>query len=154
MGAQSFNPGQLDGGIQGVTDASDAGAGNVGEIVTSLAAIGSLLSLTTNTAGNITSISLTAGDWDVEGNANFTETTATASARTAGINTVSATLPTDGTECNCGVQSTLTSEKNSIALPRKRISLAGTTTVYLVAFATFSAGTVGVYGAITARRVR
>jgi hypothetical protein len=132
----------------------NATTGTVGEYVSSLVAIGSPQSLSNGTAANVTSISLTAGDWDVEGNVNFTETTSTVTARTAGISSTSATLPTDGSEAYCGVQSTVTSETNSIPLPRKRISIASTTTVYLVAKATFSAGTCGGFGAITARRVR
>lgn len=144
----------LTGGIIGVSTNSNATAGNVGEYVSSLVAVGSAVSLTTATPANVTSISLTAGDWDVEANSNYTETTATASARSAGISSTSATLPTDGSEAYCGVQSTLTSEINTIALSRKRFSLSGTTTIYLVAQATFSAGTVASFGTLTARRIR
>lgn len=142
------------GGIIGTTTNDNATTGNVGEEIESLVASGSAVSLTTNTAANITSISLTAGDWDVEGTATFTETTSTVSARTAGIGVTSATLPTDGSEAYCGVQSTLTSELNSITLSRKRISLAAPATIYLVAKASFSAGTVASFGVISARRPR
>jgi len=140
--------------LKGTTTNDSASAGEVGEVVSSLVASGSAVSLTTATAANITSISLTAGDWDVEGNINFTETTSTVTARSAGITTTSATVPTDGSEVYCGVQSTVTSEINSITIPRKRISIAGTTTTYLVGKATFSAGTCAGFGAIVARRVR
>lgn len=142
------------GGVLGTATNNNATAGNVGEYVSSLIAVGSAASMTTATALNITSISLTAGDWDVEGNVNFTEGTATVSARSAGITSTSATVPTDGSEAYCGVQSTVTSETNTITLPRKRFSLSGTTTVYLVGSATFSAGTCSGFGSITARRVR
>jgi hypothetical protein len=141
-------------GIAGTATNDSASAGVVGEYVSSLIAVGSAVSLTTATAANVTSISLTAGDWDVAGVVNFSETTATVSARTAGISTTSATLPTDGSEGYCGVQSTVTSETNSIALTRKRITISGTTTVYLVGQATFSAGTAAGFGTINARRVR
>jgi hypothetical protein len=144
----------LTGGIVGTTAAGNATAGNLGEYVPSLIASGSAVSLTTATAANVTSISLTAGDWDVGGNVNFTETTSTVTARSAGISTTTATLPTDGSEAYCGVQSTLTSEINTISLPRKRINVSSTTTVYLVGSATFSAGTCAGFGTITARRVR
>lgn len=142
------------GPLVGTTTNDNSTAGNVGEYVSALIAVGSPVSLTTATGANVTSISLTSGDWDVEGNVNFTETTATASARSAGITTTSATIPTDGSEAYCGVQSTLTSELNTIALTRKRISISGTTTVYLVGKATFSAGTVSGFGSLSARRVR
>lgn len=152
--AHFFHNVQIDGGIVGTTTNDSATAGNIGEEIESLIASGSATSLTTATAKNVTSISLTAGDWDVSGNVNFTETTSTVTARSAGINTTSATVPTNGSEGYCGVQSTLTSEINTITLSRKRISIASTTTVYLVGSATFSAGTCAGFGTITARRVR
>ncbi len=145
---------RLDGGILGTATNDNATAGNTGEYVSSLIASGSAVSLTTATAANVTSISLTAGDWDVTGTVSFTETTATVSARSAGLSSTSATIPTDGSEAFCGVQSTVTSETNSIALVRKRFSLSATTTIYLVGSATFSAGTCAGFGNITARRIR
>lgn len=141
-------------GILGTTTNDSADAGNVGQIVSALVASGSAGSLTTATAANVTSISLTAGDWDVEGNVNVTLGTATLTAQAAGISTTSATLPTDGSEVYSGLQLTTTNAVDSITLPRKRISVASTTTVYLVGRATFSAGTAAAFGAITARRVR
>lgn len=141
-------------GIPGTTTNDSATAGNLGEFVSSAIASGSAVSLTTATAANVTSISLTAGDWDVEGNVNFSASTATVTGTSAGISSTSATLPTDGTEAYSGVQVTLLSELDSVTMPRKRISIAGTTTVYLVGKSTFSAGTVTAFGAISARRVR
>lgn len=138
----------------GTATNDNAPAGAVGEYASSLVASGSAVSLTTATTANVASISLTAGDWDVGGNVNFTETTSTVTARSAGLTSTSATVPTDGSEAFCGVQSTVTSETNSITLSRKRFSLSGTTTVYLVARATFSAGTCAGFGQITARRAR
>jgi hypothetical protein len=85
---------------------------------------------------------------------NFSETTSTVTGRVAGLSSTTATLPTDGSEGYCGVQSTLTSETNSIGLTKKRFSLSGTTTIYLIGQATFSAGTCAGFGNITARRVR
>jgi len=74
--------------------------------------------------------------------------------RKASIFTTSATQASDGSEGNNGSKLTTTSSTDGITLPRKRLSLAATTTVYLVADSTFSAGTVSAYGVITARRVR
>lgn len=138
----------------GTATNDNAPAGAVGEYVSSLIASGSAVSLTNNTTVNITSISLTAGDWDVGGNVNFSETTSTVTARSAGTTSTSATVPTDGSEAFCGTQSTVTSETNSITLSRKRFSLSATTTVYLVGRASFSAGTCAGFGQITARRAR
>ena len=50
--------------LVGVTSASNAAAGSVGEIISALVAVGSPVSLVNATAKNVTSISLTAGDWD------------------------------------------------------------------------------------------
>lgn len=159
LGTAAFLYTQVSGGrginVSGTGTNDNAPVGYYGEYVgPALVAIGAPVSLTNNTAANVTSISLTAGDWDVTALASVTETTSTVTARIAGISTTSATLPTDGSEGYNGVQSTLTSETNSIPLNRKRISVSGTTTVYLVEKVTFSAGTAGAFGALDARRVR
>lgn len=140
--------------LTGTTTNDSAASGKIGEVVSALVAIGSPVSLTTTVVANVTTISLTAGDWDVEALCSFTETTATVSARVGGISSASATLPTDGSEGYCGVQSTLTSEINSITLPKKRVSLSGTTTIYLAVKATFSAGSCGGFGYLIGRRIR
>lgn len=142
------------GAVAGTTTNDSAPAGYIGEFVSSLVASGSPVSLTNNTAANVTSISLTAGDWDVEGNVNFSGTTATVTAGTGGISSTSATLPTDGSEVYDGTVTTLLSDVSSVTLPRKRMSLAATTTVYMVAKKAFSAGTVVAFGSLNARRVR
>jgi hypothetical protein len=90
----------------------------------------------------------------VEGNINFICNAATVTQKDGGLTSTSATIPTDGSEIEDGDQFVLVTAADSMTLPRKRFSLSGTTTVYLVAKATFSAGTVGAYGGITARRVR
>lgn len=138
----------------GTTTNNDAAAGKVGEIVSSFVASGSAVSLTTATAANVTSISLTAGDWDVDGNVNFIQTAATITVKVGSISTTSATNSTDGSEVYSGALLTVGTANDGLTLPRKRISISGTTTVYLVTSATFSAGTVTAFGGITARRVR
>lgn len=141
-------------GIAGTTTTTAAAAGIIGESISATIAVGSAVTFTTATAMNVATITLTAGDWDVEGNVNYSETSSTVSSRTASIGTTSATLATDGSEVECGVQSTLVTEKNSITLPRKIIRVSSSTPVYLVAQCTFSAGTAVCYGTISARRVR
>lgn len=132
----------------------NASAGNVGESTTSTVASGSAISLSTATVANITSISLTSGDWEVSGNVNYSYSSATVTAASGGVTSTSATVPSDGTEINSGLQLTTTTALNSVSIPKKRFSLSGTTTVYLVAKTTFSAGTAVAYGSITARRAR
>lgn len=142
------------GGIVGTITNDNATALNVGEYVSSLVATGSAVSLTTNATANVTSISLTAGDWDVDGIVNLNASAATVTAMSGGVTSTSATIPSDGSEGYSGVLLTIASAVDSITLPRKRISIASTTTVYLVGRSTFSAGTVAAFGSITARRVR
>ena len=148
----------LPAGLTGTVAGDNAASGIIGEVVSAIKAVGAAVALTTATPANILSISLTAGDWDVTGLVNFTGGSATTAAGglfTGGINTVSATVPTDGSETPVGVPAvTTTSFLAGTAVQKKRINVTGTTTVYLVGEATFSAGTVGGYGAIIARRVR
>jgi hypothetical protein len=140
------------GPIMGATNGGNAVAGAWGEYASSAIASGSAVSLTDATAANITSISLTAGDWDVEGNVNLIGTGATFTEGAAGISTTTATLPTDGTETFTAGDLT-GNFTEGMTVSRKRINVTVTTTVYLVGRATFSAGTVIGYGSITARRV-
>ena len=136
------------------TTNNDATAGSLGEYVSSLIASGSAVALTSTIDSNITSISLTAGDWDVEGNVNYYLTGATCTQKVCGITSTSATVPTDGSEVDNGTPSTALTANDGSSIPRKRFSLASTTTIYLVADATFSLGTIKAGGTITARRVR
>ncbi len=140
--------------IAGDSSGGNALAGYVGEYVESKIASGSAISLTTATPANITSISLTAGDWDVEGNVNYSLTAATVAQNVAAINSTSATVPTDGTQVYSGATAAASSAPDSITLPRKRISISATTTVYLVANVTFLGTGIDGYGFISARRVR
>jgi hypothetical protein len=144
------------GGFISQTSNGNAPAGGLGEYASSLVALGSAIALTTATVSNVTSISLTAGDWDVRGNVNYSEGGVTVTEIVGGVTSTPATIPTDGSEVysGAGVGVIGLSAKDSVTLPSKRLSLSGTTTIYLVAKATFSVGTVSAYGSITARRVQ
>lgn len=129
--------------------------GNIGEFFQSLVASISAVALTSGTVANVTSISLTAGDWDVEGMVSLKYIGATqTNDGQGGISTTSATITNDGSQAMSGIRLTTTSCVDSITPLKKRISLAATTTVYLVAQATFSAGSASAFGGICARRVR
>lgn len=145
----------------GTTTNDNAAAGSVGEYISSTVLVGSAVSLTTSTTTNVTSISLTAGDWDVWGVINYALAAGTTiTTLTGSINTVSATNPTvpgfgsyvldvwrSGSE--------IVGASNLIRpLGTSRISLASTTTVYLLARAAFTVSTMTAYGLIGARRVR
>lgn len=145
-------------GVLGTTTNDNADAGTVGEYTSSSILVGSAVSLTTGTEANVTSISLSAGDWDVSGSVLYNINGATTStAHAAAINTVSATWPTDAAENNSS-HAILTLGANPFYitrnLSRMRLSLSGATTVYLLARATFAVSTFAAYGFISARRVR
>lgn len=142
--------------IVGVTTNSNATAGSVGEYLeTSTLAT----SLTTGTLANATSISLTAGDWDVSGIVAFVPAGTTVTVVViAGINTVSATAKViSGSFLNI---TELWPAQNTpigsmyVNAPVTRISLSATTPVYLIAQANFSTSTMTCNGYIRARRVR
>lgn len=148
-GAGQFVPGQ-----EGVTDGSTPAPNTVGEYFETAFPFGSAVSLTSSETKNVFSISLPAGDWDVEGNVNISYTSATSTDRSAGLTTTSATIPSNGTGVSSAVQFTTTTIVDGITIPRKRFLLTATTTIYMVVRTTFTAGSAAAYGAITARRVR
>jgi hypothetical protein len=136
-------------GIVGTATNDNANAGSIGEYVT---ATGSGVALTTSTPANITSVSLTAGDWDVSGNVQYTTSAVTGTAFWASISTVSGTNGGLGALIN--FQFTSSGLNTFLPTPVVRISVASTTTVYLVGEINFASGTASGSGIIRARRVR
>lgn len=132
--------------------APDVGA--IQSVLESKIATGSATSLTSATAKNVTSLTLTPGVWDVSGVVNHNLAGTTRTAGIAAIHTTTAAVPTDGTEVAMGTPLTTATGVDGRAVPVKRIVVAsGTTVVYLTTSATFSAGTVAAFGSIQARRV-
>jgi hypothetical protein len=143
-------------GIVGTTTNNDAQAGSVGEYLTANA---TSVSVTTATPTNITSVSLTAGDWDVWGSIQFVPAgTTTVTQIQSAINTTSATLPASNAAAGGGWASLNASLSTGIGQQQptgtRRISIASTTTVYLVGQSTFGVSTMTANGVIAARRVR
>lgn len=142
--------------VQGTTTNDNAAAGIVGEIITS-AVVPTTVSLTTATTANITSISLTAGDWDVTGGVTFqTAVNTSVTQIIGGISTTTATLGADGTYARSTFAAVVPGavEYADQVAPVTRLSLAATTTVYLVGQSTFTVSTQTAGGFIRARRVR
>lgn len=133
----------------GVVDGSNAAAGVVGEVLT---ATTSATANTTLTAVNATSISLTAGDWDVDGVVRFNSTSAPYTVIVVGLGTTSATQPSFPNSVQLNIAATSTTQQ--MTSPTVRINITSTTTVYLVALSGFASGTSTVDGFISARRVR
>ncbi len=138
----------------GVIDASNAVVGMVGEVISDIVSSGFPIGLVDSTPKDVLTINLSAGDWIVSGNINFNQSSATVTAKIGGLSLTTATLPNDGSESYNGNQIILLTAMDGICLTPIRVNITTTTTVYLVAFASFSAGTVSAFGSITATRRR
>jgi hypothetical protein len=138
-----------------------AAAGKVGEYIESVIASGSAVSLVTATAKTVTSISLTAGDWDVSANCGFTGgATTQVTYMTASVSTTTNTLDqTNGRQNNIYSNAAAVFNATAGGLPALpiqslRFSLSATTTIYLVAQTSFTTSTASAFGLLRARRVR
>lgn len=139
----------------------NAAAGYLGEYISSTVLTGSAVSLSSGSAADITTISLTAGDWDVSGVVVFKETSSTVLASAAcWINNASATVPTPP---NNGMYSLIqpnygsaggTGNIAAVPIASGRWSLSTTTTIYLSGVATWTTSTMTAFGFIGARRAR
>lgn len=140
---------QATGGYVGTATNDSADAGEVGEYITA----NNSIFLTNGVMANVTSISLTAGDWDVTGMMSFGYDAATVTDVLAGTSSTSAFLITANSAGGLRQFTTVTGS-DAFALPTVRFSLSTTTTIYLPAYASFSAGSVTATGVIRARRIR
>jgi hypothetical protein len=141
--------------LVGTVAGGNAAAGQVGEYLT---ASNTATSLTTAVAANATSLSLTAGDWEIEsvityvptGSTNITQLFAGASSTSAAFGGFGSYSKT--TYAAAGVVTGNTGI--TVASPVVRISISATTTVYAVASANFTASTMTCDGFLRARRIR
>lgn len=111
--------------------------------------------LTTATFLSIVSLPLTPGEWDIQGTLAFSGTATSPSGQFAAISTSSSTfVPNDNTYKNIAeiVQSPVAAV--SATTPLYHVTVNSNTTYFLVAFSTFTGGTSGAQGSMTARRVR
>lgn len=153
----AFSP--TTGGIIGTTTNDNAGAGKVGEYISAGLAQGSAVSLVNVTAKTVISMSLTAGDWDVSGIVSFyPANTTTMNYGIADISTTDNTLNTALDHFNfllySGSVMHTYMQYSTVPVYSVRVSLAATTTVYLIAQASFGTDTCAAFGMIWGRRVR
>ena len=146
--------------ITGTNTNDSAAAGNVGEYIESVSSGNTAVNGTTNQYKSLTSISLTAGDWDVSALAEYVHNGGSSLTYFGiGIGTADGN---SGTGLVTGqnfrtYQNSVTSTTivPSISIPPYRVSLAGTTTYYLKVFCGYTVATPNVSGyRISARRVR
>lgn len=138
----------------------NAAAGALGEYLESQILSGSQVALTTATPVNVTSLSLTAGDWDCAGNVHFAGSATTVTTDMfVWVSTTSATLPTEpnhGASARLQAGSGLSYTNVGVSMPvgNLRVSIASTTTVFLTAWSQFTTSTEFAYGTLRCRRAR
>lgn len=148
------------GQLSNMTATNDnANAGNLGEYISSVIVVGSAVALTTGVPKDVTTISLTAGDWDVWGEVWFNPAgTTTITAIVAAINTSANALPAAPSDAVTLANDISATEQTGVAVNLfagiARASLASTTVYHLIADAAFGVSTMSAYGKICARRRR
>jgi hypothetical protein len=114
--------------------------------------------LTTATPANVTSKSLAAGTYQIWGIVDFLLTAATTTEFRVGLSLTSATMPTQPGGAGLGpdalailpLVTTLLSDTVTDQAGPTILTLAATTTLFLVAQANFSAGTMSAFGTLSA----
>ncbi len=136
----------------GITDASSASAGQVGEVSTAITAVGTPVTLTSGTPANAISLTLPPGDWELNGMARFDPTAAAITQASGSWNTASSTFA--GFPDNTQIQGLTGGGITQIPLPHRRYNISTTTTIYLVVLSVFGSGSCTARGYIEARRTR
>lgn len=160
---QSFTSGQITfspttTGIKGTTTNDNAAAGNVGEYIE--ATVSNQNYGTNNQWADITSISLTAGDWDVTlitNNYRNTSTQAQFTLTEIGISTTTGNSSTGlivGSNQIDYSNGTTGIEEIGLTIAGYRQSLSATTTIYGKVFGSYSAGQPKIWARLSARRIR
>ena len=139
-------------GIFGTISGDNASSGFVGQFISSVVPFASAVSMTNNIPNNVTSISLPAGDWQVNGNIRLSSTV-TMTNGGVWTSTTSATIPDASLSCDVG-SNTSTFAAIGLPCPLNRINVTTTTTVYLSCVTSFTSGSVVACGGIFATRIR
>jgi hypothetical protein len=141
-------------GLVGTATNNNAVAGNVGETISSTVLAASPISVSTGAVTNITSISVTAGDWEVSGNVYFIPAgTTVITSSYASTSTISATHA-NGAFQSGDASSNPAGFPAGVSTVTRRFSLALTTTIYLIGQVGFTTSTCTACGYIQARRLR
>lgn len=140
---------------QGIINGTNATAGNVGEFISSTINSGTPYVATNNNAHDLTTISLTAGDWDLNGNVSFdpVQPGAAIGYIVCWISTVSSSQP-DSSLYNSVAYDTGVVTLSGISTPFLRLNVTTTTTVYLSFIVQLDSGIANITGGVYARRVR
>lgn len=142
--------------IPGTVNATDPAAGNVGQYLSQVTLSSAAVSLTSPNPLNVVALTLPAGDWDVDGRIGFTGDATSVTYFSAGLWLTTGQMPTDDNLFSArGSATSPMAIDTRQRVPGVRVLSSTPTTVYLVAQASFSGGTVGckAYGKVRARRV-
>ncbi len=139
------------GSLTGFLSAGTPTSGRIGEVLTANIAVADTVSLTTATATNITSLTLTPGVWQLNGICSFVVGSTAVTTASAGINATIATLSlvnVDFANANFPI-----SQTTSLATPFQHVIINAPTTYYLNVSATFASQTCTCYGKMRAVRI-
>ncbi len=140
--------------VLGTTTNNNAAAGYIGEYIESVVALTSFP--TTGQWGDLASISLTPGDWDVSASFSATANGGTVSSVNIGVSTTSGNSGSGlvgGSNSNSAIGPT-TLYDSSVSVVPYRVSISATTTYYLKYLSVFTVATPKAAGRLSARRVR
>jgi hypothetical protein len=144
--------------LEGTSTNDNATTGYVGEVISSGVASGSAVAISSATYGTVTSIDLTAGDWDVQAQIAFTGSATGITQFLGGISTSTSVVGNaeDVTQSRFGLDcaSYNASTLQVFSIAPCRVSVTVTTTYYLIGRMSFTGGSAGVCGRILARRAR
>ena len=130
------------GGVVGVTNGSNAAAGQIGEVIQVNNPETSAPVPSSPSTANLASISLTSGDWDVSACAGFVIGNVPASGYQIALNTTSGAIPGGGAtnwpQANLSGLSVLGGFGLRVPLSTVRVSITTTTTIFMVASLTYT----------------
>jgi hypothetical protein len=136
------------GQIPGATSNTPAGTGDIGEIMKSVIASGSAISISNNTPKTVVSLSLTPGNWMISSNL-FYIGSSNINTAWSGVSTTNNTLPDESLYAKSAYN---LSDDAGVTSPTIPVSLATTTTYFLIGKVSFPSGSVTVCGGIYAVR--
>lgn len=144
-------------GLAGTTTNNNAAAGYLGEYMSSVIIQAGAVKPATATVVNITSLTLTPGDWDIWGEL-WVGTPVGLTAVYAGLTTVSATIPSDAADGTARSAVTVSGFGSGLIdvfpLRSVRASLAASTVYYLAGRGDYTSGSLSLFGGLFARRRR
>lgn len=127
-----------------------------GDFKTISVLVGSAVALTTNTPADVTSLSLSQGEWECTGTvARTTAATTSVTYMSQSISATSATAGTLGSTMSAwATAANVVVGDPAFSTPRVRLSLSATTTYYLVVNDIFTVDTNAAFGTLYCSRVR